>query len=84
MSAVDDAIEAVGTLLERLTEARDATANAVDQADAAHDAAAAYGNQEGIAGCAQVKDELEAVGSQIAAVHDSVEKARDMLQELRA
>ena len=83
MAAVDEAIDAVGALLERLEEARSAAAQAVDQADAAHDAAAAYGNQDGIAGCAEVKDELEAVGNQLDAVHDAAERSRATLQELR-
>jgi hypothetical protein len=84
VAAVDDAIDAVGALLERLEEARSATAQAVEQTDTAHDAAAAYGNHEGIAGCAEVKDELAAVGNQLDAVRDSVEKAQATLQDLRA
>lgn len=83
MAAVDDAIEAVAALLERLEEARNASAQAVEQTDGALDAATAYGNQEGIAGCAQVKDDLESAGNQINAVYDAVEQAQNTLLALR-
>jgi len=74
MSAIDDIVDAIGGVIEKITETSQATNEALQQTDVAKETAAGLGAEGVVEGLGQVKQELETLITTLGGVSSSAEE----------